>query len=290
MSRYLKLHLNSTCTENWRVGRILAGLFFLMPTFQITQVHAQERPFYSIHVASFDDLHAAGRHVYELRSKEKIVFWKEFELPGNGILYRVYIGKYGSKEQAVTAGNRLNHGGKVSYFGVHRFNEPLLPQAPPAGSSPEIPEQSGKQKSAPAANRFIDHGDGTVTDKATGLMWAKNGWLLEFLGAATWQDAIRKCEGFGLGKHTDWRLPTIEEWKTLIDTGKQCPALVEPNPFNNMIVHMPYWSRTEFIYGIDYTCIEVCPIKAYTVDLYFGHIQNRNKNERAFILPVRNVR
>ena len=78
----------------------------------------------------------------------------------------------------------------------------------------------------------------------------------------------------------DWRLPKIEEWKTVIDPGRQCPALVEPNPFENIIVHMPYWSRSE---------MEKYPAHAYTVMLYRGTVNHQRKNNRAFIMPVRNV-
>jgi len=267
--------------------RILAALLLLMPALLAPQAQAEERPFYSIHVASFEDLHEAGKHVNDLRSTAKIVFWKESGTVGERMHYQVFLGKYESRERALAVGDRLSAEEKVGYLGVRRFDEPLLISPQP----PETPNFRKMPVAVPPAtrNRFLDHGNGTVTDTATGLMWVKNGWTREFLGAVTWQEAIRKCEALGLGKYTNWRLPTIDEWKTLIDRTRQCPALVEPNPFNNMIVHMPYWSRTEFVYGPDYTCNEVCPIKAYTVNLYYGHVQNMNKNERAFILPVRKI-
>jgi hypothetical protein len=55
---------------------------------------------------------------------------------------------------------------------------------------------------------------------------------------------------------------------------------VEPNPFENIIVHMPYWSRSE---------MEKYPAHAYTVMLYRGTVNHQRKNNRAFIMPVRNV-
>ena len=133
----------------------------------------------------------------------------------------------------------------------------------------------------------MDNQDGTVTDTLTGLMWTKNGWRGDFFSAVTWPEATKKCEEFRLGGHADWRLPTVEEWKSLIDARKECPALVEPNPFENIIVHMPYWSKSEFIYGPEHSCNNVCPVHAYAVMLYFGKVTHQNKNKRAFILPVR---
>jgi len=128
--------------------------------------------------------------------------------------------------------------------------------------------------------RFIDNRDGTVTDTKTNLMWIKNGWRLDFVSAVTWWEAIKKCETFRLGGHSDWGLPTKEEWNSLIDSTQQCPALVEPNPFENIIVHMPYWSKSD---------LAKYPIQAYTVMLYSGNVNHQNKKDPAFILPVRSI-
>jgi hypothetical protein len=66
-----------------------------------------------------------------------------------------------------------------------------------------------------AEQRFIDHGNGTVTDRKLGLMWAKNdnqsdifwdqaqGWL-----ADDFPDTIPQLYG-------NWRLPTVSELKSL---------------------------------------------------------------------------
>ncbi|MFC1813152.1 DUF1566 domain-containing protein [Thermodesulfobacteriota bacterium] len=137
--------------------------------------------------------------------------------------------------------------------------------------------------------RFADNGDGTVTDRKTNLMWLKNGRRLDFASAVTWWDAVKKSNKINIGGYDNWRLPTIEEWHSLIDTAHQSPALVEPNPFKNIVTHMPYWSMTEFVYGKDHTCSKVCPLDAYTVILYSGRINHQKKKLRAFILPVRSI-
>ncbi|MFC1488898.1 DUF1566 domain-containing protein [Thermodesulfobacteriota bacterium] len=137
--------------------------------------------------------------------------------------------------------------------------------------------------------RFSDNGDGTVTDRTTNLMWLKNGRRLDFVSAVTWRDAVKKSKEINIAGYDNWRLPTIEEWNSLIDTDHQHPALVEPNPFKNIVTHMPYWSMTEFVYGKDHTCGKVCPLDAYTVMLYSGRINHQKKNLRAFILPVRSI-
>lgn len=137
--------------------------------------------------------------------------------------------------------------------------------------------------------RFKDNKDGTVTDFSTGLMWMKEGRDLELnLKAVTWYEAARKCRELNFAGYSDWRLPTIGEWITIIDPKKESPALVEPNPFKNMITHYPYWAKDDFIYGADYTCIKnICPIESKTVWLYYGNIGHQNKGNNAFVFPVR---
>ncbi len=64
-----------------------------------------------------------------------------------------------------------------------------------------------------ADDRFIDNGDGTVTDTRTGIMWAQT----DNLGNITWHDAKLYCEYIILSEYNDWRMPTIEELETLFD-------------------------------------------------------------------------
>ena len=66
---------------------------------------------------------------------------------------------------------------------------------------------------AMASDRFENHGDGTVTDTKTGLMWAAkdNGSLIN------WQTARSYCQNYNGGGHTDWRMPTLKELASLYD-------------------------------------------------------------------------
>ena len=59
---------------------------------------------------------------------------------------------------------------------------------------------------------YVDHGNGTVTDLATGLMWQKG-----YSGKMSQGEAAAGASSFGLGGYTDWRLPTIKELYSLID-------------------------------------------------------------------------
>ena len=66
-----------------------------------------------------------------------------------------------------------------------------------------------------ASDRFVNNGDGTITDTKTGLMWAANdnGDLIN------WTDARSYCQNYNGGGHTDWRMPTLAELTSLYDPG-----------------------------------------------------------------------
>jgi hypothetical protein len=260
---------------------------------QIDVADCAERVYYSIQISSFEDLNKANRQVNALKKKEKTVFWKKVNIPGKGEFYRVYLGKYTNRDDAFEHWKQLREDKTVIYCGIHEFKEKIEPKDKTHVSTQSVSKRQGSVPAStlriPAEDRFVDHRDGTVTDRQTNLMWIKNGWRLDFFSAVTWWDARKKCNGFRHGKYTNWRLPTIEEWRTLIDVNYQSPALVEPNPFVNIISHMPYWSISEFTYDKNHTCEEECLFHSYTVMLYSGNILHQKKSEMAFILPVRNL-
>ena len=65
-------------------------------------------------------------------------------------------------------------------------------------------------------NDFHDNGDGTVTDRATGLMWSKadSRTGLNWEAALAWVQA-RNAETY-LG-HNDWRMPSAKELQSIVD-------------------------------------------------------------------------
>jgi len=61
--------------------------------------------------------------------------------------------------------------------------------------------------------RYEDHGDGTVTDLVTGLMWQKT----PDFHRRTWQAAGNYASALVLAGHRDWRLPSIKELFSIAD-------------------------------------------------------------------------
>lgn len=60
--------------------------------------------------------------------------------------------------------------------------------------------------------RFVDNGDGTVTDTARQLMWQKDDNGKE----VTFEAAREYCNALRLGGHTGWRLPNPGEQETAV--------------------------------------------------------------------------
>lgn len=78
-------------------------------------------------------------------------------------------------------------------------------------------------------NKFVDNGNGTISDLATGLMWAKedNGKGIE------WEEALPYAEGATLAGYSDWRLPNVKELQSIVDysrapSSKGVEAAIDP--------------------------------------------------------------
>ena len=65
-------------------------------------------------------------------------------------------------------------------------------------------------------NDFVDNGDGTVTDSATGLMWsqADSGEGMNWEDALAWAQARNEENYLG---YSDWRMPNAKELQSIVD-------------------------------------------------------------------------
>jgi Protein of unknown function (DUF1566) len=110
-----------------------------------------------------------------------------------------------------------------------------------------------------AGVRFVDNGDGTVTDAQTGLMWEKKddgGLLHDKDNTYTWADAmgefVSEVNGYsadgtaqaGLGGHSDWRMPTSAELQTILLAPFPCGTSPCIDSTFGPTVASFYWSST----------------------------------------------
>lgn len=63
------------------------------------------------------------------------------------------------------------------------------------------------------SHQYVDNGDGTITDGATGLIWQKSD---DGVGR-NWQEGLAYCANLVLGGSGDWRAPNAKELQGLVD-------------------------------------------------------------------------
>ena len=76
-------------------------------------------------------------------------------------------------------------------------------------------------------NDFVDNGDGTVTDRATGLMWEQKGSKREksHYYAKKHVKSLNKKKFAG---YDDWRTPTVEELYSLLEPNTNKQLYINP--------------------------------------------------------------
>jgi hypothetical protein len=125
---------------------------------------------------------------------------------------------------------------------------------------------------------YTDLGNGIVRDNVTGLEWQQD----TALGTYDWQQAIDYCDGLVLGGYSDWRLPTIKELSSLVDSSIQSPDPTINNDYFPNTVSSSYWSSTTTA-GFYY------PNLAWLVTFYYGYVVNDGKSPliRKYVRAVR---
>jgi len=91
-------------------------------------------------------------------------------------------------------------------------------------------------------NRFLvlnDFNGAAVFDRETGRVWEQS----PDTTARTWFNALVHCYQLEVGGRKGWRLPTIEELASLVDTSQPAPTLPAGHPFSNVQSSF-YWSAT----------------------------------------------
>jgi len=111
----------------------------------------------------------------------------------------------------------------------------------------------GKNESGEFKNDFKDIGDGTVTDRATGLMWQQSGTekhrpynsRYPTYTAKAYIDELNQKLFAG---YNDWRLPTLEELASLLENNKE-----KKNYYINSLFDMKQWGAGVQIHSLENT-------------------------------------
>ncbi|MCH7867310.1 MAG: DUF1566 domain-containing protein, partial [Myxococcales bacterium] len=108
--------------------------------------------------------------------------------------------------------------------------------------------------------RYTDKGNGTVTDRVTGLIWQQE----DDNTGKTWQQALDYCNGLALAGHSNWRLPNAKELESITDYTKNTPAIDSNYFLNTAEDHASYWSSTTY---------KFTPSSAWVVYFRWGLLQ-----------------
>jgi len=134
----------------------------------------------------------------------------------------------------------------TGYNGSNPFTRPIATgQTQSYAAGDDGATQNGVAAPGP---RFVDNGDGTITDTVTGLVWLKNAACFS---AVNWPGALGdvnqlasgQCglnDGSAVGQ---WRLPNVVELESLIDAAASNPAV--SGPFTNISTGI-YWTSTAY--------------------------------------------
>lgn len=117
-------------------------------------------------------------------------------------------------------------------------------------------------------NDFIHNNDGTITDRAAGLMWEEGCFLPEtsFLWA---ENSVSKLNYTGYLGYKDWRIPTLEELCSLLKASKNERGRYIASVFD--VEGNAFW--TSDVKGFGYQ------LSNYSVDFTSGKVECRNATE-----------
>jgi len=170
-------------------------------------------------------------------------------------------------------------GGQSCFFGVN-FADGRIKCYPLTGhrEDPRFYARFVRGNPDYGQNDFHNNDNGTVTDRASGWMWAEidsgDPRFAEFVantekknGAMNWEEALRFAEELRFAGHDDWRLPTAKQLQSILDYSRSpdttgSPA-IDPVFDTTTITNeagapdYPYfWSSTSFRPGVDAVVIE----------------------------------
>lgn len=150
-------------------------------------------------------------------------------------------------------------------------------------SSDSLPGQDENRGiSALSGGRFFDNGDGTVTDRWTGLMWLQDSscleagdWMASVQAVAALNTSASRCAKYS-HTYSDWSLPNRIELRSLIDYTRDYPALSDGASFAQN--HLWGWSATSSV---------ASPEMSFAINFDMGDLLARPKKEKLWPMAVR---
>ncbi len=125
---------------------------------------------------------------------------------------------------------------------------------------------------------FAENGDGTVTDRLTGLAWPRDAGAA--VGSVSWDRALEQVKALnrqGYLGHDDWRLPNVGELASLADAQSGPAEWLSAQGFRG-VPKDDYWTSTTYA---------AYPACAWSVGMFSGIVAARAKAEAGRVFAVR---
>lgn len=134
----------------------------------------------------------------------------------------------------------LTMGGDATVFGYNFVDGRLkgYPKFDPqSGNAATMYFRLVRGNTSYGINDFVDNGDGTISDNATGLMWQQT----DDGTPKNWETSLSYSENLVLGGFSDWRMPNAKELQSIVDYNRSptftnspaIDALFSCTSFNN---------------------------------------------------------
>jgi len=109
--------------------------------------------------------------------------------------------------------------GSLGLIFIFVFTNSALTEEMPCRLDPpfEAPAYVDPPKRSPSKSLLQDNRDGTITDSATGLMWAQKDSYADLDKCLTYTESLKYVESLNTGGYDDWRIPTIKELSSIYD-------------------------------------------------------------------------
>ena len=129
-----------------------------------------------------------------------------------------------SQDWSATQYIRKTMDGTPTVFGVNFADGRIkgYPKAFPGGRNNLLYVRYVCENGAYGRNDFHDNGDGTISDRATGLMWSK----ADSGKGLNWEQSLAYAAKTKLAGHADWRVPNAKELQSIVDYTRMpaCPG------------------------------------------------------------------
>jgi hypothetical protein len=164
---------------------------------------------------------------------------------------------------------------------LNAYSDDTIYIPPPPDKNKTLPANDGELDGCNSSRFKCVMGGEAVQDNQTGLIWARNADIVN--KPLPWKEAMEFCQNLEIANRKGWRLPTKEEFISILDTSQSNPALPDGHPFNNVPqlgsggTWGSLWTSTEKMDDSS---------QAFSVGMNLGRIANSNKLFDYLIWPV----